>query len=136
MSKKQNEYLIDTDVLEGHLLHNKKEDESYLEKLLQRGICFSTVLNASELLYKAATEIEQRIVLDVLSGLKILGLHSRYSLLVPKYSAHTQNYSEALFCVVADYNKLPIVTLNKYRYRKISLATFHPDEIIFANKLH
>ena len=134
MLKKQNEYLIDTDVIEEHLLHKKKEDETYLEKLLQRGICFSTVLNASELLYKAATEIEQQMVLDILSGLKILGLNSRYSLLVPKYSAHTKNYSEALFCVVADYNKLPIVTLNKYRYRKIELTIYHPDEILFTDK--
>ena len=130
MLPKANEYLIDTDVLEEHLIYNSDKSISYLELLMQRGICFSTVLNASELLYKAISSMEQKIVIDLLSALKILGLHSRYSLLVPKYSVQVKNINEALFCVVADYNKLPIVTLKKSRYIKSGLLIYHPKEII------
>ena len=130
MLKRANEYLIDTGVLEEHLIHNSSECKSYLELLMQKGICFSTVLNAAELLYKAVSIIEQKIVTDLLTSIKILGLHSRYSLLVPKYSLHVKKIDEALFCVVADYNKLPIVTLTKSRYIKSGLLIYHPKEII------
>jgi hypothetical protein len=125
-----NEYLIDTDVLEEHLIHISDKSNSYLELLMQKGICFSTVLNASELLYKAVSIIEQKIVTDLLTSIKILGLHSRYSLLVPKYSVQVKNINEALFCVVADYNKLPIITLKKSKYLKSGLLIYHPKEIM------
>jgi hypothetical protein len=125
-----NEYLIDTDVLEEHLIHISDKSNSYLELLMQKGICFSTVLNVSELLYKADSIIEQKIVEDLLSSIKILGLHSRYSLLVPKYSIKVKNINDALFCVVADYNKLPIVTLKKSKYVKSGLLIYHPKEIM------
>ena len=127
MAKKFEEYLIDTDVIESHLLDGKN---SYLELLLQKGICFTTVLNASDLLYRVNGSNEATIITDVLSSLKILGIHSRYSLLVPKYSKQIKNFNEALFCVVADYNKLPIVTLKKSRYIKSGLLIYHPKEII------
>lgn len=130
MLTKTNEYLIDTDVLEEHLIHNSDKNISYLESLMQKGICFSTVLNASELLYKSISSMEQKIVMDLLSALKILGLHSRYSLLVPKYSITVKNINEALFCVVADYNKLPIVTLKKSKYLKSGLLIYHPKELL------
>jgi hypothetical protein len=116
-------------VIENHLIQGSIEGDSYLELLLQKGICFSTVLNAAELLYKASAPIEQKIIISVLSALKILGLHSRYSLLVPKYSACVKNFNDALFCVVADYNRLPIVTMNKSKYIKSGLIVYHPKEI-------
>ncbi len=130
MPKGNLEYLIDSDVLEEHLTHDSEANDSFIELLLQQGNCFSTVLNASELLFKAASSIEQKMVIDILSALKILGLHSRYSLLVTKYSVCVQNFNDALFCVVADYNKLPIVTLNKSKYEKTSLPVYHPHEMI------
>jgi hypothetical protein len=94
-----------------------------------KGICFSTVMNASELLYKSNSITEQKIIIDVLSALKILGLHARYSLLVPKYSNFVKNINEALICVVADYNKLPIITFKKSKYSKCGLTIYHPSEI-------
>ncbi len=130
MKLKRNEYLIDTDIIEAHLTHNLPGEESYLEMLLQKGLCFSTVLNASELLYQAQSKAAQQIVIDVLSGLKILGIHSRYSLLVPKYSSFTRNINDALFCVFAEYNKLPIVTLKKSKYYRTGLQVIHPKELM------
>lgn len=130
MPKNSHEYLIDTDVLEEHLTHNSQSGESYLELLMQKGICFSTVLNASELLCKASSESEERVIIDLLSALKILGLHSRYSLLVPKYRSKVKGLNRSLICVVADYNKLPIITLRKSKYQKSGLRNHHPKEIV------
>lgn len=130
MPKNKYEYLIDTDVIENHLIQDSDNRDTYLEVLLQKGICFSTVLNAAELVYKSSSSVEQKIVVDVLSALKILGLHSRYTLLAPKYSAVVKNLNEALFCVVADYNKLPIVTMEKSKYTESGLIIYHPEEII------
>lgn len=96
---------------------------------MQNGLCFSTVLNASELLFIADTFIEQEIILKLLSSLKILGLHSRYSLLVPKYKNMVSNINDALMCVVAEYNKLPIVTLNKNKYDNTNLKVYHPSDL-------
>lgn len=129
MTRKQNEYLLDTDVIEHHLIQ-KSDTHSYLEGLLLKGLCFSTVLNASELLHKAKSDLEVRIILDVLSGIKILGLHSRCSLMVPKYSQLGLDMNRALFCVVADYNRLPIITLTKSQYVKSNLTIHHPEEIV------
>ncbi len=41
-------FLIETDVLADHLITDSKT-ESYLIKLMKSGICFTSVLNASEL---------------------------------------------------------------------------------------
>ena len=127
MAKKLDEYLIDTDVIVSHLLDTKN---NYLELLLQKGMCFTTALNASDLLYRANGTREAEIITDVLSALKILGIHSRYSLLVPKYSSRVKSFSDALFCVVADYNRLKIITLKKTKYKNTGLAVYHPAEII------
>lgn len=117
-------------MIEDHLTQSSSQKYSYLEKLLIKGICFTTVLNASELLLEVSSEAEERIVIDVLSGLKILGLHPRYSLRIPKYSSSIKNLRDALFCVVADYNKLPIITLSKTKYSKSKLNIYHPREVI------
>lgn len=129
MPQRSNEYLVDTDVLIEHLTFNSGNKDSYLELLMQNGICFSAVLNASELLFNADSHLEQEIIIELLSSLKILGLHSRYSLLVPKYQSKVKNINEALMCVVADYNKLPIVTLKKNKYIRSGLRVYHPVEL-------
>lgn len=127
MAKNIEEFLLDTDIIESHLTDTKN---AYLEILLQKGICFTTALNASDLLYRAAGSIEAQIITDVLSSLKILGIHSRYCLLVPKYCSQVKNYDKALFCVVAHYNRLKIVTLKKSKYINTGLSVYHPKEIV------
>nr|AKQ03708.1 hypothetical protein [uncultured Ignavibacteria bacterium Rifle_16ft_4_minimus_38491] len=107
MPPKSNEYLVDTDILIEHLTFNSTDKDSYL----------------------ADTYLEQEIILRLLSSLKILGLHSRYSLLVPKYKSIVKNMNDALMCVVADYNKLPIITLNKNKYAGTKLKVYHPVDL-------
>ena len=65
----------------------------------------------------------------VLNALKVLGLHSRYSLSVSKYQGKVNSLRDALFLVVADINKLPIVTFDNNRYINTSLKIIHPQDL-------
>lgn len=119
-------YLLETDILVDYLNSNKNNN---LLKLMQTGICFTTVLNASEVLAVCKNETEKYEVRSVLDSLKVLGLHSRYALSVPEFSGNTKNIRDALFAVVSLINKLPIVTMNSDRYRKTNLKIIHPQEV-------
>ena len=85
-------FLLETDVLVDYLTSNKN---NYLLKLMKSGICFTTVLNASEMLAVCKNETEKSEVRSVLDSLKILGLHSRYALSVPEFSGKTKNNRDA-----------------------------------------
>jgi predicted nucleic acid-binding protein len=119
-------YLLDTDILVDYLTSN---DMNYLIILMQKGICFTTVLNAAELLAACKNDEEQSAVRSVLDSVKVLGLHSRYALSILEFSDQTENVRDALFTVVASVNKLPIVTLNSERYKKTNLKIIHPQEV-------
>lgn len=119
-------YLLETDVLVDYLVSN---ENNYLMKLMQTGICFTTVLNAAELLSICNDEEEKSAVRSVLDSLKVLGLHSRYALSVPDFTDKTNNVRDALFAVVSLINKLPIVTLSSDRYIKTGLKIIHPQEV-------
>ena len=119
-------FLLETDVLVDHLMSEKN---NYLLDLMRQGICFTTVLNASELLAACKNKTELKEVRSVLDSLKVLGLHSRYALSIPEFSGKTKNNRDSLFAVVALINKLPIVTLDHDRYSKTNLKIIHPQEM-------
>jgi predicted nucleic acid-binding protein len=121
-------FLLETDILINHLTNGVKE-ESVLIDLMQKGVCFTTVINASELLFFADSGEENAYVRKVLNAVKVLGLHSRYSLSTSKYSGKVKSLRDALFSVVADINKLPIVTFDNNRYINTSLKIIHPQEL-------
>ena len=119
-------YLLDTDILIDYLVLN---EQNYLINLMKTGICFTTVLNASEMLAACKSENESSAVRSVLDSLKVLGLHSKYALNVPQFADKTFGLRDSLFCVVSLINKLPIVTLNRARYAKTNLKIIHPQEV-------
>ena len=119
-------YLLETDILADYLTAN---DMNYLINLMQKGICFTTVLNAAELLAACKNKEEQSAVRNVLDAIKVLGLNSRYALSITEFSEKTGSVRDALFSVVASINKLPIVTFNKERYKKTNLKIIHPQEV-------
>jgi predicted nucleic acid-binding protein len=119
-------YLLETDVLVDYLTSN---ENNYLMNLMKTGICFTTVLNASEMLATCKNENELSAVRSVLDSLKVLGLHSKYALSVNEFSGKTWNVRDSLFAVVALINKLPIVTLERERYKKTNLKIIHPQEV-------
>ena len=119
-------YLLETDILVDYLTSNKND---YLLKLMQKGICFPTVMTAAEILAACKTDDEKSVVRSVLDSLNVLGLHSRYALSVPEFSNSTASVRDALFAVVSLINKLPIVTINSDRYKKTKLKIIHPQEV-------
>lgn len=119
-------YLLDTDILVDYVTAN---DMNHLVNLMQKGICFTTVLNAAELLAACKNDEEHSAVRNVLDAIKVLGLNSRYALSITEFSEKTGSIRDALFSVVASINKLPIVTFNKERYRKTNLKIIHPQEV-------
>lgn len=109
MNKNKVEYLVETDILLEHL-KNSSNSKSVLERAMNSGICFTTVINSSELIYSVNSEDEKEILLLLLSALKVLGLHSRYSLYVDEFIGKVLTVRDALICTVAKLNKLPILT--------------------------
>lgn len=109
MNKNKIEFLVETDILLEHLKHSSNS-LSVLEKAMKKGICFTTVINSSELIYSVNSKSEKEIVLSLLSALKVLGLHARYSLYVDEYIAKVSSVRDAIICTVAKLNKLPILT--------------------------
>jgi predicted nucleic acid-binding protein len=121
-------YLLDSDIVVDYLTSSGNMDSHFIN-LMQKGICFTTVLNAAELLASCKEENEKKMVRNVLDSLKVLGLNSRYALSVPEYSDKTKSVRDALFSVVASINKIPIVTFDKERYKKTNLKIIHPQEL-------
>ena len=124
----KNEFLIDTDILIDHL-EDQSEGLSILQKGMITGICFTTVLNSAELYFSVKNEKERKIVDNLLNALKILGLNSRYSLVVDQFSGNVNSVRDALFCSVAKNSKLPILTKNLERYKKSGIEIITPDKI-------
>ena len=123
-----NKYLLETDILVDHLC-NEKNKSSFLIELMQKGICYTTVINASELFFAAISDDEIKNVQQVLTAMKVLGLNSRYSLAISRYSQKVGNVREALFVAVAHINNLPVVTFNVNKFRETKLKVFHPQDI-------
>ena len=127
--KKIPKYLLETDLLLEYLVLYEFDKESYLIKLMQKGICFTSVLNASELFMIANSDYEKEKVRDLLNALKVLGLHSRYSLSIPNCMNNFKNIRDALFYILAEQNRLSIVSLNPEKYSGLSVKSVHPDTI-------
>lgn len=121
-------FLIETDILVDYLTYSGDLNNCLLT-CMQNGMCYTTVLNAGELLSASKNEEENGYVRNVLDSLKVLGFHSRYALSVKDYSDKTNSLRDAFISVVASFNKLPIVTFNKERYQKTNLNIIHPKEL-------
>jgi hypothetical protein len=122
-------FLLETDLLNEYLTFNDPGNKSFLLKLMQKGICFTSVLNAAELFMLAKSDLEKEKVRDLLNALKVLGLHSRYSLSISDCMHKFNNVRDALFYVLAEQNKLQIVSLNPDKYSGLKVNSTHPEMI-------
>lgn len=127
MTKKYPEFLIDTDIILDYLFNGNSQ---YLINLLQKGICFTTVLNASEIILKCKSADEIYNAKSVLSIFKVLGIHARYSLSVNTVSYRLNNLRDILFIVTAEINKIDILTLNPEQYVSEKVRILHPESLI------
>ncbi|MCW8804207.1 MAG: PIN domain-containing protein [Ignavibacteriaceae bacterium] len=121
-------YLLDTDIIVNYLTSDN-DANNYLLNIMQKGICFTTVLNAAEILAACKNDNEHSAARNVLDSVKVLGLNSRYALNIPEFSDKTESVRDALFSVVASINKLPIVTFEEERYKKTKLKIIHPQDV-------
>ncbi|MGD8778988.1 MAG: PIN domain-containing protein [Ignavibacteria bacterium] len=116
-----------------HLTQDDRSLNSDLELLMKNGTCFTTVLNASEIIFSTADREEKEEALKLLSALKVLGLNSRYSLNVDEFSENTGNVRDALFCIVAKINKLKIITTIRGKYKDSGLEVIYPEDLWSEN---
>lgn len=126
---KTQKFLLETDILIEYLTYSDSNKVPNLLSLMQKGICFTSVLNASELFMMAKSDFEREKVRDLLNALKVLGLHSRYSLAIADYTSKFTSIRDALFYILAEQNNLRIVTLNPDKYRGLSVNSVHPQMI-------
>lgn len=93
---------------------------------MKKGICFTSVFNASELFHFTFTEFEKQKVKALLYAIKVLGVPARYSLYIPDLSYKFFTPRDALFYQTAKLNKLTIVTLHPHKYplNDISIISF------------
>lgn len=123
-------YFIETDILVDHLVHNRGKGNSFLIKLAQKGICFTSVLNASEIYFSALTELEREKADHLLFAIKVLGIHSRYSLQLKDLNKTFNNYRDVIIYLIAKQNNLTIITQNKDLYHHLDCKVKHPSEVI------
>lgn len=122
------EYLVDTDIIIDHLLSDKKII-SNLELAMMNGICFTTVLNSTEIYYNNWTEEEKISIDSVMNSLKVLGINSRYSLKISDFFNKVATTRDAMICVIAKINKLTILTSNSGRYLNSGIKIINPLEL-------
>lgn len=114
--KNKNNFFIETDILVEHLT-NKGKSKSVLEKAVLKGVCFTSVINASELYFAAQNSEEKNAVDMLLRTMNVLGLHSRYSLSINSYNQKVNNVRDALICALIENNNLTMVTNNNKKYK-------------------
>lgn len=125
----KNQFLVETDLLLEHLTNQNFELPSSLEKAMARGVCFTTVINASELFFAAMDDMQRESVKSLLSALKVLGLNSRYSLKISNFFNKVATTRDALLCTVAEFNRLPILTNHAERYIRSGIKIINPLEM-------
>lgn len=124
----EKQFLVETDVLIDHLVQ-KENEKSSLEKLMESGICFTTVINSAEIYFAVRNDEEKAAVDALMKAVKVLGFHSRYSLNVHKYNNKVESVRDALICATASINKLVIVTNNLEKYSEIDIPVIEPTKI-------
>jgi hypothetical protein len=110
------QFLIETDIIVEHLTYDETAGRSVLEYLMEKGECFTTVINSAELFFNVSDNMDRDNVMNAIKALKVLGLNSRYSLNISDFFNKVASVRDALMCSVAKNNDLPIVTIKPEKY--------------------
>jgi predicted nucleic acid-binding protein len=111
--------VVDSDVILDHLITH--DTVSLLRQLMSRCFCYTTIFNAVELFASARTQKETQAIEDALYAMKVLGVNAKSSKNFAKVYLSSSDRISALIAGVCIESRLPIVTLNPARYRKIPL---------------
>lgn len=123
------EFLIETDILVEHLVHEDLSKLSNLELAMTKGTCFTSAINSSEMYFHASTAEERNAVDGVMRALKILGIHPRYSLNISEFFNKVATTRDAMICSLAKINKLPILTARIDRFKESGIKIISPKEL-------
>jgi len=123
------EFLIETDIIIEHITQKNKMQLSDLEIAMSTGICFTSVINASEIYFYCATPKEKFAADAVIFALKVLGIHPRYSLNISYFFNKVATTRDAMICSLAKSNKLPILTNQFERYKKSGIKIITSKEL-------
>ncbi|MBI3123351.1 MAG: PIN domain-containing protein [Ignavibacteriales bacterium] len=127
--KTQAEFLIETDILVEHLTQHDLSGPSVLELAMTQGICFTSVIAASELYFNCKDENQKEAVNSVLYAINVLGIHQRYCLNISEFFNKVASVRDALVCALAKNNKLPILTNDIERFRNSGIKVISPKEL-------
>jgi predicted nucleic acid-binding protein len=123
------EFLVETDILLDHLINKNSSLNSDLEIAMKQGTCFTTVLNSSEMYFAVKSKEEREAVDKLMYTLNVLGLHARYSLNVDEFTGKVTSVRDALICVTAKINKLPILTNMTEKYKKSGIKVLQTKDL-------
>ncbi len=123
------EFLVETDILKEHLVHSDKSTLSDLEHAMTLGVCYTTVINSSEIFFASVDDQESEIFVDMMRSLKVLGLNARYSLNISDFFNKVATVRDALICSVAKHNNLPIFTAQIEKYKDCGLEIINPNQL-------
>ncbi|MEW5798956.1 MAG: hypothetical protein AB1728_08095 [Bacteroidota bacterium] len=109
--------VVDSDIILDHLVTT--DDVSVLRRLMGRYFCYTTVFNAIELFAAARTKGEVQAIDDAMYAMKVLGVNSKSAKNIAKPFSSSKKVLTGLIAGVCIESRLPIVTLDPKRYKKI-----------------
>lgn len=127
--KNKTEFLVETDILVSHLIQKDSEKLSDLELAMTKGICYTTVINSSEMYFNLWNDKEKYAIDSVMNAVKVLGIHPRYSLNISEFFNKVASTRDAMICSLAKINKLPILTTQLSKYKNSGLKIISPKEL-------
>lgn len=112
------EIFVDTDVLAAYLAEDTSQP-SALQALMRAAVCFTSVLNAGELIAVTRNDEERAHAESVLWGLKVLGFHHKYSLTFGDLHRESggMHFRDSMVAGMCILSKLPLCTSHPERYR-------------------
>ncbi len=135
----KNEVFIDTDILTDYLTH-RTEGPSLLRHLVSFSVCYTSVLNATELLAAASNDDERKTITDCLCGVHVLGFHQRYAMTFGQiFSNQRENKNvvslrSSMIAGMCITSKLPLVTFATEMYAKIPGIYCIPVNVLFSTR--
>jgi predicted nucleic acid-binding protein len=117
----EQQVLIETDILGEFLVSTPNDPEPRLLRALRSATCYTTMLNAYELLHAARNEEEQQHIYSALSLVRVLGFNSRNAVPFAALSNEIErdhgirlSMRDAFVIGMAKQSKLSILTQNKH----------------------
>lgn len=109
--------VVDSDIILDHLV--TADNVSVLRQLMNEYFCYTTIFNALELFSAARAQYEVQAIDDAMYAMKVLGVNAKSAKNIARAYTSSKEQMSGLIAGVCIESKLPIVTLNPKRFKKI-----------------